>query len=106
MRVQYNKLVRDRIPEIIRQQGRTCSTAIMPDARYVASLKQKLVEESQEALQAPPDEVLGELADIYEVIDALLAALSIDRADILREQARKRAERGGFQGRICLLWTE
>ncbi|MCI0711669.1 MAG: nucleoside triphosphate pyrophosphohydrolase [Chloroflexi bacterium] len=63
-RREYNKLVRDNIPEIIAANGQ--------------ALRQKLVEEAQEVLQAKPDELVNELADVYEVLDALIAAYDLD----------------------------
>ncbi|MDI7274893.1 MAG: nucleoside triphosphate pyrophosphohydrolase [Anaerolineae bacterium] len=105
MPTEYGKLVRDRIPEIIRGEGRACGTAILSETEFMVSLREKLVEEAQEAAAADSSRLAAELADVYEVIDALAAAASIDRADILRQQARKRAERGGFDQRIRLLWV-
>lgn len=48
----YNKLVRDKIPDIIAADGRQYATEIMSDEEYLAALKQKLVEEAQEVLEA------------------------------------------------------
>ena len=97
------KLVRDRIPEIIRAEGRACSTRTLTESEYRAALLHKLVEEATEARDAPPAELVNELADVLEVLDALTAAFGLTRADIEAEQARKREERGGFAGR---LWWE
>ena len=106
MHTEHTKLVRDHIPEIIRKDGRSCATLILSQIEYVAALRQKLIEEAQEAATTDPANLVSELADICEVMDALAAALSIEKADILHEQVRKRAERGGFEQRICLMWTE
>jgi predicted house-cleaning noncanonical NTP pyrophosphatase (MazG superfamily) len=83
----YNKLVRDRIPEIIAAEGRDYATEIMEDAEYRQAL-------------------LAKLADLYEVIDALLLAFDLDRDAILALQQKRRDERGGFEKRIKLLWTD
>lgn len=106
MRTEYRKLVRDRIPELIRREGRTCATAVLSPSEYIATLKDKLVEEAQEAARADAAGLLAELADIREVVDALAAATGISAPELLQEQTRRRAERGGFENRICLLWVE
>ena len=103
----YNKLVRDRIPEIIAADGRQCSTEIMSDDEYRRALLAKLVEEAQEvAAAAEDDELVKEIADLYEVIDALLIAFDLDREAVLAMQQKRHDERGGFEKRIKLLWTE
>jgi predicted house-cleaning noncanonical NTP pyrophosphatase (MazG superfamily) len=106
MRRDYNKLVRDRIPEIIRSGGKQCGIETMPEAEYRQALLQKLVEEAQEARQAAPDELITELADLQEVIAALLAAWHIFPDKVQQIQDQRRAERGGFEQRLKLLWTE
>ena len=106
MPLEYNKLVRDRIPEIIRRDGRKCGTEIMPEEEYRQALLEKLQEEAQEAIEGSSTQLVTELADIYEVIDALMAAFGIEREVVLAEQTKKRTERGGFERRIRLLWGE
>jgi predicted house-cleaning noncanonical NTP pyrophosphatase (MazG superfamily) len=78
----------------------------MEDAEYRQSLLAKLVEEAHEAAEAEPDEIVKELADLYEVIDALLLTFDLDRDAIRAVQQKRRAERGGFKQRIKLLWTD
>jgi predicted house-cleaning noncanonical NTP pyrophosphatase (MazG superfamily) len=102
----YNKLVRDRIPEIIAADGRQCRTEIMSDDEYRQALLVKLVEEAQEVASADRDELVKEIADLYEVIDALLIAFDLDREAVLAMQRNRHDERGGFEKRIKLLWTE
>ena len=89
MRKEYDKLVRDRIPEIIRQDGRQCGVEVMPEDEYVQALKDKLVEESQEAAVAGPDDLVKELADLYEVVDALMAACGIERQVVVTKELSK-----------------
>ena len=105
MRKEYNKLVRDRIPEIIQQNGLEYQVVTLTRAEYCQALKQKLIEEAQEAAEAK-EELITELADLYEVIDALLETYGINRELVLAEQLRRRSDRGGFEQRIKLLWTE
>ena len=106
MRKEYSKLVRDRIPQIIQQDGRRCGVEAMRDEEYIEALKNKLVEEAQEASATHPEGLITELADLYEVIDSLIIAQGIDREAILVEQERRRTTRGGFKNQIRLLWTE
>ncbi len=106
MRQEHNKLVRDYIPEIIRQSGNHCEVAIMSEAEFSQALREKLLEEAQEAATSSPQDLVSELADLQEVIDAILPLYGISRDDVLTEQRRKRAERGGFEQRIRLLWTQ
>jgi predicted house-cleaning noncanonical NTP pyrophosphatase (MazG superfamily) len=106
MRKEYDKLVRDRIPEIIRQDGRQCGVEVMPEDEYVQALKDKLVEEAQEAAAAGPENLVKELADLYEVVDALMAACGIDREIVMAKQEERRQSRGGFDQRLRLLWTD
>jgi len=106
MRKEYNKLVRDRIPEIICQDGRQCGVEVMPEDEYVQGLKDKLVEEAQEAAAARTEDMVKELADLYEVVDALMAACRIDRQVVLAKQEERRQSRGGFDQRLRLLWTD
>lgn len=107
MRQKHNKLVRDFIPDIIRQAGNQCEVAVMSEAEFRQALRKKLLEESQEATSVnKPEDLLSELADLQEVLDSISQVYGISREDILREQRRKRDERGGFDKRLRLLWTE
>ena len=67
----YNKLVRDRIPEIIESDGKTCITEILPDDRYLQMLDAKLDEELAEYQESKS---LEELADLLEVMRAVVKA--------------------------------
>lgn len=106
MRQEHHKLVRDRIPEIIRQAGKQCEVVTMSEAEFSQALREKLIEEAQEAATATPEKLVSELADLQEVIDTVLVLYGIEREEILTEQRRKKAERGGFDQRLRLLWTD
>ena len=106
MKTQHNKLVRDKIPEIIRTFGNQCETITLSNLDYIEALRNKLVEEAQETAIAPPEELAQELADVIEVIDALMAATRIEPEEVREIQKEKRSQRGGFDNRIKLLWTE
>lgn len=99
MKTVYNKLVRDRIPEIIAASGQRCVTEILDDEAYLEMLDRKLDEELAEYHR---DKSIEELADLLEVIYAAAAAQGFTAEqldDIRREKAERR---GGFGGRVFL----
>ena len=106
MRVHYNKLVRDRIPEIIQEVGRKCAVEILSEKDYQQALRQKLIEEAHEVAIATNDDLIQELADLYEVIDELIAVYHIEREAVVKVQKERRVERGGFNKRLRLLQVE
>ena len=82
----YNKLIRDRIPEIIRSHGADCEVERLDDESYRRALLHKLLEEAQEAHDAEDSEhLLTELGDVSEVIDALLELNGLDRSQLDRK---------------------
>ncbi len=101
--VTYNKLVRDRIPEIIRSHGKTVNCVVMPEEEYVEALEAKLSEELEEYLAGKEPE---ELADLLEVFYALLKARGIPFEELERIRAEKAEKRGGFDRRIKLISVE
>jgi predicted house-cleaning noncanonical NTP pyrophosphatase (MazG superfamily) len=106
VRIEYHKLVRDKIPEHIRNDGYTCDTTTMNELEYQDALRAKLIEEALEAASANEEKLMPELADLYEVIDALMACYGIDAQSVRTEQQRKYEERGGFEQRIRLIGIE
>ena len=103
----YDKLVRDRIPEIIRESGGTCGIeTIEDDNDFRLALRDKLLEEATEAAAADDADLAAELADLREVIHALIAAYGLNDDRVRALQAQRRAERGGFVERVRLLWTQ
>ena len=97
------KLVRDRIPEIIRARGEKPTVHTVDGDRLFDALIAKLSEEAQELRRAPQAHQVEELADLVEVIRGLAAHLGIDPQNLEVVTASKREERGGFtQG----LWLE
>ena len=106
MRVTYNKLVRDRIPELIEADGHHAVTRILDHRSYQAALLAKLGEEAREAQSASADELPNELADVWEVLQALLSTLPMMWQELQALAASKRDERGGFKERIFLEYTE
>ena len=95
----YNKLVRDRIPEIIETSGNTCVTEILSDEDYLKMLDAKLDEELAEY---HADQNIEELADLMEVIRACAVARGYTLEQLEQVRAEKVAERGGFTKKILL----
>ena len=95
----YNKLVRDRIPEIIENSGRKCVYSILSDGEYLTKLDEKLNEELAEYQESKSME---ELADLLEVIRAVAAARgsSIEKVEAIRRD--KAEKRGGFEKKTLL----
>ncbi|MCL2928712.1 MAG: nucleoside triphosphate pyrophosphohydrolase [Trichodesmium sp. St19_bin2] len=106
MRQEYNKLVRDRIPEIILKSGIECETVTLSEIEYQQALRQKLIEEAQEAATANNADLVIEIADLLEVVDALLRSYGISHGRVRLEQDKKRASKGNFDNKTMLLWTE
>ncbi len=98
MRV-YNKLVRDKIPEIIKNNGEEPVIKILVDDEYKNLLNLKLLEEVNEYLV---DKNAEELADIYEVFMSILKSQNIDIEEIKNLASKKRDKNGGFEERIFL----
>jgi len=94
-----NKLVRNRIPEIIEQTGANPITHIAGDDEYWVSLLDKLLEEVEEFFQNPCEE---EMADILEVLYAIMRSKGYSHEQIEQVRQRKLEERGGFSKRIVL----
>ena len=96
----YNKLVRDKIPEIIRNDnGCQPVTRVMADQEYLDALEQKLQEEMREYLESGDVE---ELADLEEVLRAILDAKGVDYTAFENIRQGKVDKRGAFKDKIFL----
>ena len=98
----YEKLVRDKIPEMIRAGGETPHVRILEDQEYRVHLEAKLDEEVTEFHR---DQNLEELADILEVVYALADEMG-GREELLRLYQKKHEVRGGFRDRVYLIGKE
>ncbi len=96
------KLVRDRIPELIETGGGHPVTRVLDAAGFRRALVAKLVEEAREAQDASADELPAELADVLEVLCALIEDIGMTWEDLTRLADRKRGQRGGFARRLFL----
>ena len=99
MNMKNNKLVRDKIPEIIRKNGEVPVTHMASDSEYFQKLKEKLKEEADEFMK---DSMEEELADVLEVVYAICDYKKIDKNKLELLRKKKAEERGGFKERIIL----
>lgn len=102
-----NKLVRDNIPDIIIKNGDVPYYRILDDEEYVTCLKEKILEEYHEILNAQTkEETLEECADLLELLFALTKLNGYSEEDLLRTRILKRDKRGGFDKKIYLEKTD
>lgn len=100
--ITYNKLVRDRIPEIIVKSGNKCVTEILSDEEYIEMLDKKLDEELAEYHR---DKNIEELADLLEVVYSCAQARGFSLEELENVRTDKAAKRGAFKGKILLKET-
>lgn len=95
----YNKLVRDRIPEIIMEDSKTCEIDIVNGLEKQKLLEKKLLEEVNEFFE---DKNLEELSDIMEVLFGLANELGYSEEELINKRNQKLKYRGGFKRGIVL----
>ncbi|REK61725.1 MAG: phosphoribosyl-ATP pyrophosphohydrolase [Brevibacillus sp.] len=99
----YNKLIRDRIPEIIAATGKRYTTSVLSDDEYLVKLREKCQEELDEYNSAKSDrESLEELADVLEVVYALARVHGASPRDLEEIRRSKAEKRGGFEQKLFL----
>ena len=98
--MQFNKLVRDNIPDIIKKEGYLPQKKTLCDEQYLVELDAKLNEEVREYQESKE---LAELADILEVIDAICIARGYSIEELVRIKSEKYTARGGFANKIFLI---
>lgn len=104
MKYEYNKLVRDKIPEEINKvNGRKANYKILDEEEYLKELDKKLFEEAHEFTE---EHSIEELADLIEVIDAMIKARNINYNDIDEARKIKSDKKGRFENKIYLNYVE
>ena len=98
----YDKLVRDKIPEIIKENGEKPVTRILDKNEYKKELEKKLKEECTEVLEAEGKDRLEELADVYEILNALAMLENSSIKEVEQIAKKKSDKRGAFDKRIFL----
>lgn len=99
----YNKLVRDRIPDIINSGGEMAITKVLPYEQFVRCLNKKLIEEVQEFLTSNSVE---ELVDVFQVILTILDEHGISFNQFEEMRKKKAIEKGEFKKRFFLVCVE
>ena len=103
----YNKLIRDKIPEIIRSKGSIPKVSVLTEKKYRKALKEKMGEEAKELLEAKTkNDVLNELADIQELIKAVAKNHKIAIKAVENKRKKKVKERGSFEKKIFLRYVD
>lgn len=104
----YYKLVRDKIPEIIKADNEEPNVRILEAEEFKKELLKKLVEEAREALEAGSDkkELQKEIGDILEVINYLIKEFGLDENEIEKVRQKRKESRGGFDRKLFLEYTE
>lgn len=102
--IPYNKLIRDRIPEIIQNDNKTCIVEVLDEPRFIVELNKKLIEESMELNEASNrDAIINELADVQEIIDAIKGYYEISDGEVREKQHKKAQTNGRFEKRFYLV---
>ena len=99
----YNKLIRDKIPEIIENKGGKAEIRVLSDEEYVVCLEAKLDEEVGEYHR---DKTAEELADILEVVYALADSIGCSKEELIKIYQKNHDDRGGFKKKLFLIVSE
>lgn len=99
----YNKLVRDKIPELIESDGKKCVTHILSKKEYITALETKL---DEEVAEYHADKNLEEMADVLEVLRTICIAKGYTLEELEQLRAKKAAEKGEFEEKIFLEYVE
>jgi predicted house-cleaning noncanonical NTP pyrophosphatase (MazG superfamily) len=104
----YNKLVRDKIPEIIRKDNGIPKTRILDDIEYKEELLKKLSEEVSELIGAKDNkqELKKEIGDVLEVLEYVIKDFGLEKDEVIRLQQERKEKRGGFEQKMFLEETE
>nr|WP_288826882.1 nucleoside triphosphate pyrophosphohydrolase [uncultured Clostridium sp.] len=98
----HNKLVRDKIPEIIESSGRKAVYHVLSEEEYLTALEKKLQEEVEEYQE---DKSLEEMADVLEVLYAICEARGYTKEELDAKRREKFIERGGFERKLFLEYS-
>lgn len=100
--IYYNKAVRDKIPDIIKKDGYSCSVKTLSDEAFLAELEKKL---SEEVAEYQNDKNPEELADILEVVYRIAKLNGISNEELEKIRVKKVEKRGGFEDNLFLIDT-
>lgn len=99
-----NKLVRNKMVDIIQSEGRVLRYTVLSDNEYQYALRVKLLEEATEVKDSDNiDNFIEELADVQEVIDCLLKVNNLTKNQVKKVQTQKRRKRGSFDKKYFIV---
>jgi predicted house-cleaning noncanonical NTP pyrophosphatase (MazG superfamily) len=101
----HQKLIRDKIPQKIEENGGEYKTRVLGKLEFETELKKKLVEEAKELIKAPRKELLNELADVLELTKSIASHHKISFSKVEKFQKEKKIKRGGFTKKLFLVWS-
>ena len=99
---EYNKAIRDKIPEIIKESGYSCNVKTLTDDDFLIEIEKKLIEEVHEYQK---NKEVSELADILEVIYRIAQLKGISKEELEKIRITKAGERGFFGKNLFLIDT-
>ena len=100
--MEYNKAIRDKIPEIIQKDGYSCNVKTLSDEEFLEYLEKKI---SEEVAEYQNDKNPEELADILEVIYRVAQLRGVSKEELEKIRIKKYEERGGFEKNLFLIDT-
>lgn len=102
--IKYNKLIRDKIPEIIKEAGWLPTVKTLKKSEFLKAAKDKVLEEAKELIQSKDKKgIIDEIIDIQELLDVLTLEVGLGEQRLKKLQAVKRKKRGGFKKRLFLI---
>lgn len=105
-KVYYNKLIRDKIPEVIRANGSDCEVKILSDDDFVNELLKKVEEEARELSECQNrKEIIEELSDVIDVIEEVKKVKNISEEEINEAKIKSMERKGGFDKKLFLVWS-
>ena len=103
----YNKLIRDKILEIIEKAKEKPYWRVLNKKEYLKEIKKKISEEAKELNKAKnKKELINEIVDVQELLDVLISESGLTKIGIKKEQKIKNKKRGGFKKKLFLIKTE
>jgi len=100
--IEYNKAIRDKIPEIVKKSGNECNIKTLSDEEFLKKLEEKL---SEEVTEYQNDKNPEELIDILEIIYRIAQLKGISKEELENMRIKKSEERGGFDKNLYLIDT-
>ena len=100
--IEYHKAIRDKIPEIIKKDGRHCNVRVISDEKFTVEMEKKLIEEVSEYQRSKNPE---ELVDILEVIYKIANLQGISKKELEKRRLDKVEKRGAFEKNLFLIDT-